>query len=76
MGIKILIIGLVVAAGTHLITMVVGKFVLKMDTVDVLGTQCGASTIIAPLNVLVEDNDRSSCLKTPKQQEKLQRKRR
>lgn len=59
MGIKILLIGIAVAAGTHLITMVIGRFVLKMDVVDVLGTQCGASTIIAALNVLVEDTKSS-----------------
>lgn len=59
MGIKILIIGILVAMGTHLITMLVGRFVLKMDVVDILGTQCGASTIIAALNVLVEDTKSS-----------------
>lgn len=59
MGIKILLIGIAVAAGTHLITMVIGRFILKMDVVDVLGTQCGASTIIAALNVLVEDTKSS-----------------
>ncbi|MBQ6621783.1 MAG: hypothetical protein IJH75_03015 [Mogibacterium sp.] len=59
MGIKILLIGVFVAAGTHLITMFVGRYLLKMDVVDVLGTQCGASTIIAALNVLVEDTGSS-----------------
>lgn len=59
MGIKILLIGVLVAAGTHLLTMFVGRFLLKMDVVDVLGTQCGVSTIIAALNVLVEDTKSS-----------------
>lgn len=59
MGIKILLLGVIVAAGTHLLTMFVGRFILKMDVVDVLGTQCGVSTIIAALNVLVEDTKSS-----------------
>ncbi len=58
MGLKIFLIGIIVSAGTHLLAMAFGRFVLKMDVPDVLGTQAGNGTIVAALNALI---DRTGC---------------
>lgn len=54
MGAKIFLIGIAVTMGTHLLTMVFGYYVLKMDAVDVLGTQVGTGTSVPGLNALID----------------------
>ena len=54
MGLKIFLVGIGVALGTHLLTMCFGRFVLKLDVPDVLGTQAGTGTIVAALNALID----------------------
>lgn len=54
MGLKIFLIGIAVSAGTHLLTMAFGYFVLKLDLPDVLGTQTGTGTVVAGLNALID----------------------
>ncbi len=54
MGIQIIIAGCIVAFGTHLVAMVIGRYLMRMDPVDVLGTQCGAGTYVVGYNALVE----------------------
>lgn len=54
MGAKIFLIGIAVTAGTHLFTMLFGRYVLKLDAVDVLGTQVGTGTSVPGLNALID----------------------
>ncbi len=53
-GVQIIVAGCIVAFGTHLIAMLIGRYLLRMNPVDVLGTQCGAGTYVVGYNALVE----------------------
>ena len=59
MGVKVLLIGILVSIIPHLLSVYFGKFVLKLDPVDIIGSLCGAGTITAALNAIVEDNGSS-----------------
>jgi len=50
----VIAVGIGVTLLTHLITLLFCRFVLKMDTVDILGGQCGSGTCTAALNSLTD----------------------
>ena len=54
MGLRIFLVGIAVSMGTHLLTMAFGRFVLRLDVPDVLGTQARTGTIVAALNALID----------------------
>jgi putative transport protein len=59
MGLTVLIVGAVIAIVPPLITVYFGRFILKMDPIDILGALTGAQTITAALNGLVEETGSS-----------------
>lgn len=59
MGFMVLIIGAVLAIVPHLISLYFGKYVLKLDAIDIIGGQCGAGTITAALNAITDETGSS-----------------
>lgn len=55
--IPLVLTGAAVTLIPHVAAMYFGRYVLKMDPVDVLGALCGAGTCTAALNALSEDTD-------------------
>lgn len=54
-GVSLVLVGLMVAVLPHVAAIVVGRFVLKMNPVILLGACCGAGTITAALRAVQED---------------------
>lgn len=59
MGVKVLLIGVLVTILPHIASVYFGRFVLKLDAVDIIGALCGAGTCTAALNGVVEEYDSS-----------------
>ena len=59
MGLKVLLIGVLVTILPHIASVYFGRYVLKLDAVDIIGAQCGAGTCTAALNGVVEEYDSS-----------------
>ena len=59
MGVKVLFIGVLVTILPHIASVYFGKFVLKLDAVDIIGALCGAGTCTAALNGVVEEYESS-----------------
>ena len=59
MGVKVLLIGVLVTILPHIASVYFGRFVLKLDAVDIIGSLCGAGTCTAALNGVVEEYDSS-----------------
>ena len=59
MGVKVLLIGVLVTILPHIASVYFGKFVLKLDAVDIIGSLCGAGTCTAALNGVVDEYDSS-----------------
>ena len=59
MGVKVLLIGVLVTILPHIASVYFGKFVLKLDAVDIIGSLCGAGTCTAALNGVVEEYESS-----------------
>lgn len=55
MGVLVLLIGAIVAVVPHIISIYFGKYVLKLEPVDIIGSLCGAGTITAALNAITEE---------------------
>lgn len=59
MGYMVLVIGAIVAVLPHLISLYFGKYVLKLDAIDIIGGQCGAGTVTAALNAVTDETGSS-----------------
>ena len=59
MGIQVLLIGAVISIVPHLLTLLFGKYVLKLNAVDNIGSLTGAGTINAALNAVNEETGSS-----------------
>ncbi|MDD4321249.1 MAG: hypothetical protein PHH31_06900, partial [Acidaminococcaceae bacterium] len=59
MGYMVLVIGALLAVVPHLISLYFGKYVLKLDAIDIIGGQCGAGTITAALNAVTDETGSS-----------------
>ena len=59
MGVKVLLIGVLVTILPHIASVYFGRFVLKLDAVDIIGALCGAGTCTAVLNGVVEEYESS-----------------
>ena len=59
MGVKVLFIGVLVTILPHIASVYFGRFVLKLDAVDIIGALCGAGTCTAALNGVVEEYESS-----------------
>ena len=59
MGVKVLLIGVLVTILPHIASVYFGRFVLKLDAVDIVGALCGAGTCTAALNGVVEEYESS-----------------
>lgn len=59
MGFAVLIIGVLVCLIPHILSLYFGKYVLKLEPVDIIGSLCGAGTITAALNAITEENGSS-----------------
>lgn len=59
MGVKVLLIGVLVTILPHIASVYFGRFVLKLDAVDIIGALCGAGTCTAALNGVVEEYETS-----------------
>ncbi len=55
MGWLVLVLGVAVTLLPHIITMLIGKYVLKLDAVDIIGGLCGAGTCTAALNGVIDE---------------------
>lgn len=55
MGIQVLLIGAVISILPHLLTLLFGKYVLKLNAVDNIGSLAGVGTINAALNAISEE---------------------
>jgi len=53
-GISLVVVGLIIAILPHIVAILFGRFVLKMNPVIVLGACCGAGTITAALRAIQE----------------------
>ena len=56
-GISLVFVGLVIAILPHAVSILFGRYVLKMNPVIVLGACCGAGTITAALRAVQEEAD-------------------
>jgi putative transport protein len=54
-GVSLVLVGLVVAVVPHVTAILVGRFLLKMNPVILLGACCGAGTITAALRAVQEE---------------------
>ncbi|MGG7079017.1 aspartate-alanine antiporter [Clostridium sardiniense] len=59
MGFAVLIIGILVCLIPHVLSLYFGKYALKLEPVDIIGSLCGAGTITAALNAITEENGSS-----------------
>ncbi|WP_159723615.1 aspartate-alanine antiporter [Enterococcus sp. CSURQ0835] len=59
MGWSVLLIGAIVSIVPHLLTLLFGKFVLKLNPIDNIGSLTGAGTITAALNAINEETGSS-----------------
>lgn len=59
MGFSVVLIGIIVALVPHVLSLYFGKYALKLEPVDIIGSLCGAGTITAALNAIVEENGSS-----------------
>ena len=59
MGVKVLLIGVLVTILPHIASVYFGRFVLKLDAVDIIGALCGAGTCTEALNGVVEEYESS-----------------
>ena len=59
MGVKVLLIGVLVTILPHIASVYFGRFVLKLDAVDIIGALCGAGTCTAALYGVVEEYESS-----------------
>ena len=59
MGVKVLLIGVLVTILPHIASVYFGRFVLKLDAVDIIGALCGAGTCTAAVNGVVEEYESS-----------------
>jgi len=59
MGVKVLLIGVLVTILPHIASVYFGRFVLKLDAVDIIGSLCGTGTCTAALNGVVEEYESS-----------------
>jgi putative transport protein len=59
MGFMVLIIGAIISIVPHIISIYFGKYVLKLDAIDIIGGQCGAGTITAALNAITDETGSS-----------------
>lgn len=59
MGWQVLVYGAAVTLTPHFLTLLFGKYVMKMDLVDIIGTQCGVGTCTAALNGVIEQTGSS-----------------
>lgn len=59
MGVKVFLIGVLVTILPHIASVYFGRFVLKLDAVDIIGALCGAGTCTAALNGVVEEYESS-----------------
>ena len=57
MGWLVFVIGVFVSILPHLFTLLISKFLLKMDIVDNIGSLCGSGTITAALNAVNAETD-------------------
>jgi putative transport protein len=56
-GVSLVFVGLVIAILPHAVSILFGRYVLKMNPVIVLGACCGAGTITAALRAVQEEAD-------------------
>lgn len=57
MGWLVFVIGVLVSILPHFFTLLISKFILKMDIVDNIGSLCGSGTITAALNAVNAETD-------------------
>ena len=57
--VRIVLIGALVSLIPHILSVYFGKYVLKLEAVDIIGSLCGAGTITAALNAITEENGSS-----------------
>ncbi|MDE7056496.1 MAG: aspartate-alanine antiporter [Lactobacillus sp.] len=57
MGWLVFVIGVLVSILPHLFTLLISKFILKMNIVDNIGSLCGSGTITAALNAVNAETD-------------------
>lgn len=55
MGVSVLLIGAIVSIVPHILSIYFGKYILKLDAVDIIGSLCGAGTTTAALNSITEE---------------------
>ena len=58
-GLKIILLGAVVTLVPHIVSLLFGKYVLKLDDAELLGGLCGCGTCTAALNGLTEETGSS-----------------
>jgi putative transport protein len=59
MGVNVIIAVVVISFLPHIVTVLLGKYVLRLNPIDALGGTCGAGTNTAALNGLVEETGSS-----------------
>lgn len=59
MGWMVLILGIIVSIVPFVATLFFGRYVLKLNTVDNIGSLCGSGTITAALNAVTEEQGSS-----------------
>lgn len=59
MGFMVLIIEAVLSIVPHIISLYFGKYVLKLDAIDIIGGQCSAGTVTAALNAITDETGSS-----------------
>lgn len=57
MGWLVFVIGVLVSSLPHFFTLLISKFILKMNIVDNIGSLCGSGTITAALNAVNAETD-------------------
>jgi putative transport protein len=55
-GLSLLAVGLVVAVAPHLVALLVGRFVLKMNPILLFGACAGAGTVTAALRAIQDES--------------------
>ena len=59
MGWSVLLIGAIISIVPHLVTLLFGNYVLKLNPIDNIGSLTGAGTITAALNAINEETGSS-----------------
>lgn len=57
MGVNVILIGAIISIVPPVLSLIFGRYVLKMHPVDIIGALCGAQTISAALNAIGEEAD-------------------